>query len=203
MEPNFQTSFIPKKPMIEERAVAPRPIGFLTIISLFILITMILVAVGLYFYRGVVAGNITEMEEYLKTAQNRYEPAKIQELQVLDKRLKAANEILSSHVSISPIFELLQKVTMKTVRYTKFSYSLGTENDNNVRVKLNGTAIGYRSIALQSDIFTENKQIIDPLFSNLVLDDKGNVVFDLEFSVDPTFVDYNQTILTEGDNSEN
>jgi hypothetical protein len=199
MEPNFQTSFIPKKPMIEERAVAPRPIGFLTIISLFLLITLIIVSVGLYFYKGVVSGNITEMSDYLKTAQSRYEPAKIKELQVLDRRLKAANEILSSHISVTPIFELLQKVTMKTVRYTKFSYSIGTEKDKNVLVKLSGTAVGYRSIALQSDIFTENKQIIDPLFSNLVLDEKGNVMFELEFSVDPSLIDYKQMILTESD----
>ncbi len=203
MEPNFQTSFIPKKPMIEERAVAPRPIGLLTVISLFILITVIVVSVGLYFYKGVVGGNITEMQEYLKTAQSRYEPAKIQELQVLDRRLKAANEILSSHVTVTPIFELLQKVTMKTVRYTKFSYTTGTDKDKKVLVKLTGTAIGYRSIALQSDIFTENKQIIDPLFSNLVLDDKGDVMFDLEFSVDPTFIDYKQMILTGTGDSAN
>jgi hypothetical protein len=203
MEPNFQTSFIPKKPMIEERAVAPRPIGFLTIISLFILISMLVVAAGLYFYKGVLDNNISEMSESLKTAENRYEPAKIVELQVLDKRLRAANEILSSHVSITPIFELLQKVTMKTVRYTKFSYISGTEKDKKVAIKLNGTAIGYKSIALQSDIFTENKQIIDPLFSNLVLDDKGNVMFELEFSVDSTLIDYKQTVLTDSEDSPN
>jgi len=203
MEPNFQTSFIPKKPMIEERAVASRPIGFLTIVSLLVLVTMLVVSGGLYFYRGVVANNITKMDESLKAAQNRYEPAKIKELQVLDKRLSAANEILSSHVSLIPIFELLQKVTMKTVRYTKFSYVAGTEKSKKVTIKLSGTAIGYKSIALQSDIFTENKQIIDPLFSNLLLDEKGNVAFELEFSVDPTFVDYKQMILTNNGDVSN
>ena len=200
MEPNFQTSFIPKKPMIEERATAPRPIGFLTIISLFILITVLVVAGGLFFYKGIISGNLTEMSESLKVAESRYEPAKILELQVLDKRLRAADEILSSHASITPIFELLQKVTMKTVRYTKFSYNTGTEKAKKVAIKLTGTAVGYKSIALQSDIFTENKQLVDPLFSNLVLDDKGNVLFDLEFSVDPSFIDYEQTILTGSGN---
>jgi hypothetical protein len=196
MEPNFQTSFIPKKPMIEERAVSSRPIGPLTVISLFILLAMVVASGGLYFYRGSVKSNIVEMEEYLKTAQARYEPAKIKELQVLDRRLEAANEILTSHVSITPIFELLQKVTMKTVRYTKFSYTVGTEKEKKVMVKLSGTAVGYRSIALQSDIFTKNKQMIDPLFSNLVLDDKRNVMFDLEFSVDPALINYKQAVLT-------
>ena len=52
-------------------------------------------------------------------------------------------------------------------------------------------------LALQSDLFTQNKNLIDPVFSNLALDDRGNVVFDLEFSVDPSFVDYKQVLQEE------
>ena len=60
---------------------------------------------------------------------------------------------------------------------------------------------GYRSIALQSDLFSKNKNFIDPIFSNLSLDDKGNVLFDLGFSVDMNFLAYKQVIKTEKDNS--
>jgi len=65
---------------------------------------------------------------------------------------------------------------------------------------MNGVAVGYRSIALQSDLFSTKdigKNFIEPVFSNLTLDDKGNVIFDLEFSVDPSFVDYKQMLLTQ------
>jgi hypothetical protein len=86
---------------------------------------------------------------------------------------------------------------MKTVRYTDFSYELGTEKNASVKVKMSGQAIGYRSIALQSDLFAKNKNFIDPVFSNLTLDANGSVLFDLEFSVDPSFVNYKQTLLTE------
>jgi hypothetical protein len=86
---------------------------------------------------------------------------------------------------------------MKTVRYTKFGYILGEDPQHSrITIKMNGTAIGYRSVALQSDLFTENKNLIDPVFSNLTLDDKGNVNFDLEFSVDPSFVDYKTMLKT-------
>ena len=61
---------------------------------------------------------------------------------------------------------------------------------------MSGLAVGYRSIALQSDLLAKEKNFIDPVFSNLVLDEKGNVLFDLEFSVDPSFVDYKQMLLT-------
>ena len=141
--------------------------------------------------------SITSMENTLNLAKNRFEPAKIAELQVLDKRLRASSEILSKHIVTTPIFEMLEKLTMKTVRYTKFSYELGTEKNISVKIKMSGQAIGYRSIALQSDLFTKNKNLIDPVFSNLTLDNNGRVLFDLEFSVDPSFVNYKQALLTE------
>ena len=197
MEQDFQTSFIPKKPMIEERAVVARPVSFLTIISVFIFFTVALASGGLYFYKGIAAKNIVKMENDLNLAKNRFEHSKITQLQVLDKRLRASSLILSKHIAVSPIFEALQLITLKTIRYTKFSYDFGTDKDTRVMVKMSGQAIGYRSIALQSDLFAKNKYLVDPVFSNLLLDDKGNVLFDLEFSVDPTFIDYKQMLLTE------
>ena len=44
-----------------------------------------------------------------------------------------------------------------------------------------------------STVSTYNN-FIDPVFSNLALDNNGNVLFDLEFSVDPSFVDYKQML---------
>ncbi len=197
MEQNFQTSFIPKKPVIPERAVSSQPTSFFFIISLFILFATLIATGGLYFYKGIVTKQLADMAESLNLAQSRFEPARIAELQVLDKRLQASNEILVKHVSITPIFEALEKITMKTVRYTKFSYDVGTGKKANVNIKMSGVAIGYRSIALQADLFTKNKNLIDPVFSNLTLDSTGNVLFDLNFSVDPNFINYKQTVLAE------
>ena len=200
MEQNFQTSFIPKKPMIEKRVTATRSVGFLVVVSIFVLFTILLSTLALFFYKGILAKNIKQMENDLSLARNRFEPSKITELQVLDKRLRASSEILSKHIAITPIFQALQAITMKTVRYTKFSYNLGDEKNSKVAIQMSGQAIGYRSIALQSDLFTtrdEGKNFIDPVFSNLTLDAKGNVLFDLEFSVDPSFVDYKQMLSTE------
>ena len=196
MEQNFQTSFIPKKPLVPERATPSRPVGLLLIVSLFIFFTIILTSAGLYFYKGIVAKNISQMETDLDLAKNRFEPNKILQLQILDKRLRASSEVLAQHIAISPIFKVLQDLTMKTVQYTKFGYELGNAKDSKVTVKMSGPAVGYRSVALQSDLFAKNKNLIDPIFSNLSLDDKGNVLFDLDFAVDPSFVNYKQVFLT-------
>jgi hypothetical protein len=197
MEQNFQTSFIPKKPMIKERVVSAQPVNIFFIASLFILFTVLLATGGLYFYKGIITKNIADMKNTLVLAENRFEPSKITELQVLDKRLRASSEILSKHIAITPIFNILEKLTMKSVRYTKFSYVLGTDKNITVDIKISGQAIGYRSVALQSDLLAKNKNLINPVFSNLTLDNSGNVLFDLEFSVDPSFVNYKQMLLTE------
>jgi len=197
MDQNFQTSFIPKKPIIKESAISGRPVGVLFIASLFILLTVLLATGGLYFYKGVVQKNIAEKENTLNLAKNRFEPSKIAELQVLDKRLNSASEILSKHIAITPIFKALEEITMKTVRFTDFSYELGGESNDLINIKMSGQAIGYRSVALQADLFAKNKNLIEPIFSNLTLDNSGNVLFDLEFSVDPSFVNYKRTLLTE------
>lgn len=200
MESNFQTSFIPKKPMIAERTVSARPVGLLTLISIFLFFSVIIASLGLYFYDGFLKKNIVAMENDLNLAKDRFEPSKIIELQVLDKRLIASSEILSKHIAISPIFKALQDITMKTVSYTKFSYDFNQSKNSRVEIKMSGVAVGYKSIALQSDLFTENKYFIDPVFSNLSLDDKGNVIFDLDFSVDPNLIDYEKLIKTSEEN---
>lgn len=200
MDQNFQTSFIPKTPMIEQRVVSSQPVSLFFLIAIFIFFAMVLGTGGLYFYNGLLVKNITQMENDLSLAKNRFEPSKIVQLQVLDKRLNASTEILAKHVAISPIFKALQDITMKTVSYTKFSYSLNEGKNAKIAVKMSGIAIGYKSVALQSDLFAQNKYLIDPVFSNLLLDDKGNVLFDLEFSVDPNFVDYKKTLETINQN---
>lgn len=200
MEQSFQTSFIPKKPIIEKKAVPTRPASLFLVAAIFILIAIALASGGLYFYKSILVKNIEQKKNNLELAKNRFEPAKIAQLQTLDKRLRSADQVLEGHISISPIFKALQDITMKTVRYTKFSYEIGSDKDpsvKNIKVKMSGQAIGYRSVALQSDLFKKNKNLLDPVFSNLSLDDKGHVLFDLEFSVEPNFVDYQQNLQVQ------
>src|SRR5690348_3321327 len=125
MDQNFQTSFIPKKPIIEERVVYARPVNIFTVGASLILFAVLLGSGGLYFYKGTLKNEINKKAQDLELAKNRFEPARIAELQVLDKRLRASNEILTKHIAISPIFKALEGVTLPSVSYTHFSYILG------------------------------------------------------------------------------
>ncbi len=107
MEQNFQTSFIPKKPILKESTTSARPVSIFLIVSLFVLFTVLLATGGLYFYKSVVVKNIAGMDKTLSLARNRFEPKKITELQTFDKRLHASSEILAKHITVTPIFNAL------------------------------------------------------------------------------------------------
>jgi hypothetical protein len=168
------------------------------VISIFLFFVVILGAGGSFFYKQVLVKDLISKQDDLSKAKNRFEPGRINILKTLDIRLNAAREVLLKHVAVSPIFQALETITLKTLRFTKFSYVL---NGDKVDVTMKGQAIGYRSIALQADLLSKNKNFIDPVFSNLTLDNKGNVLFDLVFSVDRTFVDYKQMLETASSNA--
>ena len=200
MDQNFQTSFIPKKPILEERSTPSRPVGLLTILSIFVFFTMVIATGGLYFYKSALAKQISDMNNSLTLAKGQFEPDQIARIQLLDKRLTATSDILSKHIALSPIFGVLQQITEKSIRYTSFSYSVPDDNSS-ISVKMTGTALSYQDIALQADLYSQNKNLINPVFSNLSLNKGGNVLFNLSFSVDPHFVDYKQVLETKSNNS--
>lgn len=197
MEQNFQTSFIPKRPVVETTAKVSKPVGIFMILSIFIFLAVGVGYGGLYFYKGIIIKDIEQKKKDLQLAEGRFEVETIKKYKNLDKKLIASKEVLSQHVALTPIFKELQKITMKTVRFTDFSYSFAGAKENRIEVSMKGVGVGYRSIALQSDLFAKDKNFINPVFSGLSLDDKGNVSFELTFTVDPTFVDFDQTIKTE------
>ncbi len=189
MDKEFQTSFIPKKTVIE----APKKIrsggGVFNLLAFIVFLIALASAGGAYLYRSSVKTDIAEYKKSLNIAKQQFEPSLITELQILDKRLNAATTILTKHIAVSPIFELLQEITLPTVRYSDFAYKID-DKTNLVSVQMKGEAKGYNFIALQADLFSENKFIKNPIFSDFVLDQSANIDFNLTFSVDKSLVSY-------------
>ena len=115
--------------------------------------------------------------------------------------MAASKEVLANHVVVSPVFEALQAETLKSISFTKFAY-VYEPLKKTVDVKMSGKATGYDAIALQSDELVKNKYIKDPVFSNLNVDDKGRVVFDLQFSVDASYVNFDDVLARDASSAE-
>src|SRR3989344_2761275 len=182
MEKEFQTSFIPKKPLAEARVPRKRPIGVFVLLATILFFTSLITGIGVYFYKASLLRQVESMSVSLEKAKAAFEPSLIEDFQILDRRINSANEVLSKHLIVSPIFETLQELTLKSIRFTSFDFLRNGDQIINVTIK--GLSKDYDSIAIQSDLFGQNKYIKNPIFSNLNLDLKGNISFDFTFSVD-------------------
>jgi hypothetical protein len=196
MEPTqFQTSFIPKKPIQETREPSTRRVNVFLFIANIIFIASIAAAGFVYLTKGSLTRSIASMRTDLETAEQAFESNFISDLQNLDKRINTASIILQNHISVSPILKSLQELTLSSVQFTKFSHTItGSGASSVIVVSMSGKTDEYESLALQSDALTKNKYITNPVFSNLNLDERGNVLFDLTFFVDPNLVLFGESV---------
>lgn len=198
MDREFKTSFIPKKPMNQETTFErPKSVNLLSFIATVIFVASLIAAGGSYFYKTTLATSVKQKSAMLESAKANFDAETVLSIQELNKRINASKEILTGHIIVSPIFAVLQDQTLKSVSFTKFDYTFDPTSGR-VNVDMIGKATGYDAIALQSDELVKNKYIKDPVFSNLNLDDKGRVTFDLSFYVDPTLVNFEDVLAREG-----
>ena len=199
MDQNFQTSFIPKRPLAEDRVERPTTVSVYLLIATILLIASIVAAGIMFAYKSSLTTQVAQMQDSLQKAGGAFQPDFIQELQTEDKRINAANEVLANHVVVSPIFQALGQGTLKSIQFTKFGYTItGSGPTAQVNVSMSGKSQSYTAIALESSQLGANKYIKNPIFSNLAPDTQGDVLFDLSFSVDPQFVSYEQSLARSG-----
>lgn len=189
MEPT--TSFIPKKSLDTTPSLgsSSSSVSILTLLSTLIFLATLAAAIGVFLYQK----NLTNLLETDKTnlaqREKLFDPNLIKQFQQLDTKLKSVNKLLANHVRMSHVLELLQLNTIKSVRFTRFSYE-ATPDAKNVRILLGGQAKDYASVALQADYFGGNSAIQSYELSNLTLDASGNVLFDVVLTVDRSLLMY-------------
>lgn len=196
MEPKFQSSFIPKGPLatsatFQSKVQGPKHslIGFLSVVVFSI---SILLSIGVFSYNWYLESSIKKIGASLEEAKQTLNPESIIELTRLNSRLNLTQNLIDNHTTLSPFFDFLEQNTVTAIRFTEFDY---TNNDTGgIALTMKGASRGYSAIALQSEIFNNSDFIQDPQFSDLVLDDKGNVTFVFNATIDPSLVSYKDFI---------
>ena len=197
MEPKFQSSFIPKGPIISN--VPGASIGRRTrqekslfyILASTVFIVSVLSALGVFGYKFYLKYSIDKMGADLEDARMTLQPEVIRELTRLDNRLLSSQKLLARHQILSPLFEFFEVSTPKTVRFKDFSY---TKTPQGLELKIIGEARGYAALALQADIFDKSQYFKTPIFSDLSLNEKGDVNFSFKAMLDPTLVSYERKV---------
>lgn len=195
MEPKFQSSFIPKGPLVTS-ATSPKNIkvsekGLVGFLSMIVFVFAVAVSLGMFAYNFYLTSSIAKMGNDLSAARTTLDPESIIELTRLDSRLNLTKGLLAKHTVMSPLFDFLEASTLQSVRFTDFSYA---DTDKGIALNMKGSASGYSDIALQADVLSKSKYIKNPVFSNLSLDENGSVTFTFSALLDPSIVSYNKQI---------
>ncbi|MCK4386977.1 MAG: hypothetical protein KAV41_02765 [Candidatus Pacebacteria bacterium] len=189
-----RTSFIPKKNYSRKKPGGKSYTSLAMIISVAIFGAAIFAAAGVFFYNQFLTDEIKKKVVILEKEKGSLDLETIQELTKLDKRIESAKKILDRHVSLIPLFELLEKNTLRNVRFKNFKF--GIEKDG-IILDMNGVANSYAAVALQADIFGEDKNITEPVFSDLGVDFNGNVTFRVIAKIDPRLISFRNSVAAD------
>ncbi len=186
MDTKPQSSFIPKKP--SEAGALSRSGGLFPFLANMLFVVALLASVAVFAYDKYLSAQIGKMDEDLSAARTAIQPELINQLVRSDKRIISATGLVESHVTISSLFELLQSITLQNLQFTSFSF--GSGEGGSLSVTMKGEARTYATVALQAKIFNDNENFINPQFSNLDLNDKGDVVFAFKSQINPKIISY-------------
>lgn len=197
MEPKFQSSFIPKGPAattgMTPRARGVNGRGLYSYISITIFLISFILTLFVFGYKLYVKGSINSMGEEI--TQNDLVPSSAREFVRLNDRIRSTEILLKNHNIVSPLFEFLESSTVRTVRFSELTY---VTNDANIEIILVGQAQSYASVALQADIFSKSPYFKNVVFSDLRLDERGNVIFTFRSTLDNSLISYERQVENLG-----
>jgi len=194
MEPKFQTSFIPKRPIgstASSSSGVVRSTNILSILATIVFIITALTSLGLFFYKQALTGQIEQNDKDIASVSTALEPQKIQDLIDANSRISTTKILLEDHVVLSKLLLLLNDLTLKKMRLTELIY----KNQNDISsLSLTGELQTYNALAEEQNIFSKNEFIKNPVFSNFVLGDNGYITVDFRAMIDPNLVSYKKYV---------
>ena len=201
MEVKMQTSFIPKKPIIESQSTGSGVSLFL-LLSIILFIVALALAGGVWLWKGALVSQIEKDKAALVAAKDSYEEATINPLIRLDSRIEQSKLLLAKHIAVSPVFIMLEKNVLRNIQLKSMKFSSG--NDAKIKIDLSGTASSYDALSKQADAFgseTLRLFISQPVISDFSPTTNGSISFNFTAMVDPKLVSYTNTLLPISDNA--
>jgi hypothetical protein len=192
-----QPSFIPR-----EATFAPgQPRERKGLSDLFVLVGIVLfvasiaLAIGVFLYAQYLGRSSLSKIDQLERARAAFEPSLIAELTRLDDRMRAAGDVLGTHVAPSAVFSMLEQTTIGTVQYS--SLDLDFTDPQRMLMKMEGVAGSVNAIALQADLFSRGGMVTSPIFSNINREFDG-VHFELSSHINPVAINFAQLMALAG-----
>ena len=210
METKFQTSFIPKKPLVTDTSVHSSHAGgtsVLMVIAVLLFIASLAGATFTFVWKNVLIKSQENYKIQLADSEKRFNTSLIEDLKRANTKIDLGKQLINNHLAVSEIFSIISKLTIAGVRFSSFDFSSPTKDSDGIKVSMKGTGNSFSAIAFQSDVFGQSqkygssKVLKNPALSDLSLDQNGNVGFTFTTTINPADLSYSK-ILTSALESE-
>lgn len=185
MEPKFQTSFIPKSPVLssgkEPSTESTKSVSLISIIAMILFIVSVVLSGGVFFYKKIESKAIIDLKEALALEKASFNESGIKDLILVSDQMKAVKDLLDKHLILSNIFVVMQSSAIDNIKFTEISFE--TLNEGFVKVSFEGEATSYEHIAKQAELFKSTGFLNDVSFYNMEIDKDGVLVFEGFMSV--------------------
>ena len=124
METKFQTSFIPKKPLVlEQKAIsAKKGTSIIMVVATVLFLASIVGAVFSVVWIGVLNKDQINYKKKLADSEKKFDIPLIEELKKINKKLNLSKEFLASHLSAGEVFSIISQLAVENVRFSSFTF---------------------------------------------------------------------------------
>jgi hypothetical protein len=197
MDPKFQTSFIPKKPLLDSSkpAVLKREEAgniFNTIAGVIFTLTL-LTLIGLYGYQYFLKKQIASASTKISEARAEFGIDKIQEVINKNSRLSITKNILEKHILLSNLIASFQASTLVKTRFSNLQYT-GFSEGKGATVQLSIEDKSYNALARQEEVFQNDPSFKNVSFANFSLLQNGYVSAQVSAEVSPDLISYKSLV---------
>jgi hypothetical protein len=188
METQFQSSFIPKKPIVSQGSIKPaRTVSIVSLVAIIVFVVSLLLSGGVVFWEKFLVKKIASEKQSLERAKDAFDPLTIETLERVSGRIESSKKLLASHTTLSPLFDLVETLTLKSVRFRSFDFAV---KDGEPVISMKGQAESFSAVALQADVFGKSRHLNQPVLSDLELERDGRVSFSFTAGLSPELITF-------------
>ncbi len=196
MEPKFQSSFIPKKPIIATSGGRINMVhgGSMNLLSLIATVAFVITLVtsgGVFAYKRLLMSQNEEAGKAIASAKTAFQPEILRQLIEANSRIKTSNSLLQKHIVVSNLFTLLEDLTVKKIRFKELIF---LNKNGALTLSMKGESQTYNAIAVQKDALKKSEFIINPEFFDFTLNSSGTIDFAFSSTLNPKLVSYKDLI---------
>lgn len=145
-----------------------------TIFGFGLLLLSIVASAGIFGYQKYLESVRDADAAELEAAKSQINRTTVEDFIRTRDRFVAAKDILNNHIAFSQYLNILEGLTLQTVRFANLRYTLAPTG--NASIQMTGSARSFNALAAEASAFTGAKEFKRAIFSGIGLNEKDNTV---------------------------